>query len=51
MMIKMGMQSAYDFKRLLATTALLGTALAAASHFSAGTPAVKSGKKDYWKGG
>jgi hypothetical protein len=52
MMIKMGMASAYDFKKFFGLTVLLGTALAAASHFGGDAPADKpTGKKDYWKGG
>ena len=51
-MIKAGMVAAYDFKRLLATVALLGTALAAATRFGGSAPAPsRAGKKDAWSGG
>ena len=51
-MIKMGMVAAYDFKRLLATVALLGVALTAATRFGGSAPApVRAGKNNPWAGG
>jgi len=48
-MIQMGMAAAFDFKRMLGTTALLGTGLAAATRFGGSGPA-PARKKNPWGG-